>query len=80
MSTPSQIVLEITTEERQRLEAQAQKRGYEELSAYLLALVDADIQDEEAEDPVEGFREGWRDVMNGNTYPISTLWDDLDDE
>ena len=37
-------------------------------------------QTEDDEDPVAGFYEGWQDVMDGNTYPISTLWDDLDEE
>ena len=78
----SEIVLKISDKERQLLEARAHQRGYEQLSDYLLALVqaDAEILDEEVEDPVEGFREGWRDVMEGNTYPVSTLWDDLDEE
>jgi|FLYN01.1.fsa_nt_gi hypothetical protein len=34
----------------------------------------------EEEAPMVGFCEGWRDVMNGDTYPISTLWDVLDKE
>lgn len=26
----------------------------------------------------ESFREGWKDVMAGNTHPIDTLWDGID--
>ncbi len=82
MSAPNQVILNITLEERERLESLAHQRGYEQLSDYLLALAEADAEAlvEEDEDPVEGFREGWRDIMTGNTFPISTLWDDLDDE
>jgi hypothetical protein len=28
----------------------------------------------------ESFREGWQDVVAGKTYPIDTLWDQIDDE
>ena len=26
----------------------------------------------------ESFREGWKDVLDGNTHPIETLWDGID--
>ncbi len=26
----------------------------------------------------QSVREGWQDVRQGNTYPVDTLWDDLD--
>ena len=26
----------------------------------------------------ESFREGWKDVIEGKTHPIDTLWDDID--
>lgn len=26
----------------------------------------------------ESFREGWKDVLAGNTYPIETLWNGID--
>lgn len=28
----------------------------------------------------ESFREGWKDVMEGNTHRIDTLWDGIDAE
>ena len=28
----------------------------------------------------ESFREGWKDVMEGRTHPIETLWDGIDTE
>lgn len=24
------------------------------------------------------FRQGWKDAMTGQTYPVSELWDDID--
>jgi hypothetical protein len=26
----------------------------------------------------ESFRQGWQDVMNGNTHPVDDLWQRLD--
>ena len=26
------------------------------------------------------FRQGWQEVQRGETYPINTLWDDVEDE
>ena len=28
----------------------------------------------------DSFRESWKDVMEGRTYPIETLWDGIDAE
>jgi hypothetical protein len=36
--------------------------------------------DEDDIDPEESFRRGWHDVLSGNTYPASTLWEDIDDD
>jgi hypothetical protein len=40
------------------------------------AAVNADIDEEDEPDPVEGFRQAWHDAMTGNTHPASILWDD----
>jgi hypothetical protein len=37
-----------------------------------LELEDADEDDES---PAQSFREGWADVVAGNTIPASKLWD-----
>jgi len=29
-------------------------------------------------DAVASFRQGWKDAMTGQTYPVSELWDDID--
>jgi hypothetical protein len=36
------------------------------------SLVD---EDEDLESPAESFRQGWADVVAGNTIPVSQLWD-----
>jgi hypothetical protein len=80
MVEKSALTITLTPDERQRIEEAAKARGYADAAEYLRALAEADAEALDEVDPVEGFREGWRDVMTGNTYPVSTLWDDLDDE
>lgn len=44
----------------------------------LIAEADTDPDDEELEPAIEGFRQGWRDAMTGNTIPVEQLWDGID--
>ncbi|MBZ0285142.1 MAG: hypothetical protein K8L97_30695 [Anaerolineae bacterium] len=87
MTDREYVGIHISSEKRQQLETLAQRQGYDALDDYLRALIEANAKAhgeslnlEDDEDPIEGFREGWRDVMQGNTFPVSTLWDDLEDE
>jgi hypothetical protein len=88
MVNPNHVLVEIqmTPEQKQQIETLARRRGYADLDKYLRALIEADVEAHgeslvlDEIDPVAGFAEGWRDAMTGNTYPISTLWDDLDDD
>jgi hypothetical protein len=76
------LVIDLTPEERQRIEDLARQRGYEAPADYLKALVESDAEEDEGfdEDPVAAFRQSWHEAMTGQTHPVSTLWDDLDDE
>jgi hypothetical protein len=77
------IEIEVTPEQRKRIEALAQQLGFETPVDYVRSLIETDAKahgqdldfDEADEDPIQGFREGWHDAMTGNTYPVSTLWD-----
>ena len=81
------LTLDITRAERERIEAQARQHGYDTAQAYLLSLVDADMSTENDEvdayfdaDPEGAFKQAWHEAMTDQTHPVSTLWDDLDDE
>lgn len=81
------LTIQITKEQKQQIEQIARERGFRSAGDYVLALVaqDSEVADETEEmdedvDPVKLFREGWKDVMDGNTYPASTLWEDIDDK
>jgi hypothetical protein len=39
----------------------------------VIVLVEEDNEDEES--PAQSFREGWADVVAGNTIPASQLWE-----
>lgn len=79
------LTLDITRAERERIEAQAREHGFNSAQSYLLSLVEADTAVDEVDvyfntDPEGAFRQAWHETMTGQTHPISTLWDDLDDE
>ncbi|MDJ0615285.1 MAG: hypothetical protein QNJ63_00845 [Calothrix sp. MO_192.B10] len=40
----------------------------------ILVLEDEEGDDEFTESASESFRQGWHDVMTGNTIPVSQLW------
>lgn len=46
----------------------------------IVLLSDEDSDEELLESPQESFRQGWHDVINGNTFPVSQLWDGIDAE
>jgi hypothetical protein len=80
---PDKVVLTInvTPEQRQRIEALAQERGYPSPDDYLLALVELDAEDEDEltkEELLANLRQGLDEALRGEVYPIETLWDDLD--
>jgi hypothetical protein len=39
----------------------------------VIVLVEEDDEDDES--PAQSFREGWADVVAGNTIPAAKLWD-----
>jgi hypothetical protein len=76
------LTIQVTREQKQRIEQIAHERGFQSADEYVLALVMRNVEEEmdAVVDPIELFREGWKDVVEGNTYPASTLWEDIDDE
>jgi hypothetical protein len=84
------LILHITPEQRQRIEAMAQKRGYQAPDDYLLALAELDAQgdlmlrdsdDDLTQEQLEAnFRQGLHEALSGQTNPIDKLWDMVDDD
>ena len=84
------LVLHLTIEQCQRVEALAQQRGYETPDAYVLALVDLDAQgapvlqvgkEDLPPDSFEAtFREALHDVLSHPTEPDDHLYPAFDDE
>jgi hypothetical protein len=64
--------IQFTEEQQARIKAQADKQGYDDLAAYLLALVEVDAEEDildDEEDVVADFREAWHQAMTGQTRP-----------
>lgn len=84
------MVIQLTSEQQARIEEQAKERGFEDVTEYLLALVEADAEDDEdliddpeqdAIDLEEHFREAWHAAMTGKgVRPIEEMWAELDRE
>ena len=50
----------------------------EEYRALLLRIVHSFREGVMLPTAKENFKEGWKDVIAGNTHPIETLWDGID--
>ena len=46
----------------------------------VIVLLSDEDSEELLESPQESFRQGWNDVIAGNTLPVSQLWDGIDAE
>jgi len=76
-----ELTIDLTPEEHQQIEELAHQRGYNTPAEYVRALIEfaAEAQDETL--PLaDRFRHSLQDALAGKTYPISTLWDGLDDD
>ena len=70
------LVLRITSEQRQHIEEAARERGFEAPDAYLLALVEADEKNRLLAD----LRQSIYEAMTGDTIPASKLLEALEAE
>jgi len=66
------MVIQLTPEQQARIEEQAKDRGYDDITEYVLALVEADADEDLIDDPEqdaidleERFREAWHSAMTG---------------
>ncbi|PIG95225.1 hypothetical protein [Gloeocapsopsis sp. IPPAS B-1203] len=46
----------------------------------LAVSVEGEIDEVDRESAAESFRQGWHDVVMGNTIPIAQLWEGIDDD
>lgn len=70
------FVIDITPEQQAQIETLTREHGYQNPAEYLLALVNADEEDQDFdEDPEQAFHQAWHEAMTGQTFPVSTLWD-----
>lgn len=64
---------------RERLQQEIEALPGEYLPA-LLDIVRVYRQSVTLKPAVASFEQGWREAMNGETFPLSALWDDIDAE
>lgn len=80
------VDLRVKPETRKQIEELAHRRGYDTPDEYVRALITSDavalgepIDLDDEDDPIEDFKQGWKDAMTGNTLPASALWELGDD-
>lgn len=82
MTEMSTITINLTVEQRQRLEYLAKTYEYENREAYVLSIIEQVIEEPTEEEILEGLRVSFRQALNGETFPIEDVWTELetDDE
>ena len=71
-----------TADERKRFEELAHRRGFKSLRKYVQSLIQQDAEqhgeaveaDDQLDDPVESFREGWAQAMRGEVLTEEEFW------
>ncbi len=73
------VVIQVTSEERDQLETRALAQGFDSVDAYLKALIALDMVDPTPAEIRAGIKQGLREALRGEYVSLDTLWDDDDD-
>lgn len=73
MTEMSTITINVTAEQRQRLEYLAKTYEYESVEAYALWIIEQVIEEPTEEEILEDIRASFREALNGETFSISEL-------
>ena len=73
------LVLRITEEEEEQIKARAQARGFDDVNAYLKALIELDADEPTLDEIRAGIKQGLREALRGDFVSLDQLWSD-DDE
>lgn len=71
------ILLHISDEKAQRLTQHAHEGGHESIEAYLLALIEADLnedEDDSVEEILASIKRGFEDMLSGRTMSEAEFW------
>lgn len=78
MTEMTTITVNVTAEQRQRLEYLAKTYGYESVEAYALSIIEDVLEEPTKEEILEDIRVSFRQALNGETIPIEDLWTELE--
>lgn len=78
MTEMTTITVNVTTEQRQRLEYLAKTYEYESVEAYALSIIEDVLEEPTKEEILEDIRVSFRQALNGETIPIEDLWTELE--
>lgn len=78
MAQEAQIIIHVPAERLEELDRAAEDRGFDNVEAYLLSLIEVDLADDD-DDPtsspelLDEFRQAWQQAQAGNTRPLNEL-------
>ena len=80
MTTLAPLTINITPEQRQKIEHLAEINGYDTADAYALAILEQFIDEPTEEEILEDIRESFREAFDGQTIPIEDVLAELEAE
>jgi rubrerythrin len=72
--------IQLTEDQYMVLDEHARAQGYDDVSAYLLALAEQDLADNDVDEEftqdriLADFKQAWHEAMTGQTRSIEELW------
>ncbi|MBA3869503.1 MAG: hypothetical protein H0X30_10140 [Anaerolineae bacterium] len=73
MTELTSLTINVTAEQRQRLEYLAKTYNYESAETYALSIIEQVLEEPTKEEILEGIRISLREALNGETIPASEL-------
>jgi metal-responsive CopG/Arc/MetJ family transcriptional regulator len=70
------VQISLPEEQLERIEARARDLGFNSSNAYIQSLIEDDLieQDDKLIDPVESFRQAWREMRSGQGLTEEEFW------
>jgi hypothetical protein len=73
MTTLAPLTINVTPEQREKIEHLAEINGYETADEYALAILEQFIEEPTEEEILEDIRVSFREALNGETFPIEDV-------
>ena len=73
MTALTPLTIQLTSEQREKIEHLAEINGYESADEYALAILEQFIEEPTEEEILEDIRVSFREALTGETFPIKNV-------